>query len=123
MPSPAAGGATAEADLARVNLAAVVADGEHVHVPIVDQEIPVEALPSSAGSADEGDEVAAARLDINQATADELESLPGVGPAIAAAIVQTRIDRGPFLSIEELLDVPGIGETKLAVLIPHVFVG
>ena len=119
----AAGGATVEADLARVNLASVVGDGEHVHVPVIDEAMPVEVMPSSVVNRDDGEAGALAPVDINLATADELESLPGVGPAIAAAIVQTRIDRGPFLTVEELLDVPGIGETKLATLTPHVFVG
>jgi len=104
-----AGGPVAEADLDRINLAALVADGERVHVPTVDEEI-VPVITSPAPIADEP----MAPLNINVASAVSLEALPGIGPSLANAIVQTRTERGPFRSIDELLEVPGIGPAKLA---------
>lgn len=98
----AAGGATTSADLALVNLAAPVRDGEHVTIPTV--------------SADGEPQPQDTAFDLNSATASELEMLPGVGPVLAARIVSHRDERGPFLSIEDLLDVPGIGESKLATI-------
>jgi competence protein ComEA len=62
-------------------------------------------------------------LDLNTASAQSLEELPGVGPSTAAAIVRTRESRGPFLTVQELLEVPGIGETKLSQIEPFVRVG
>ncbi len=119
-----AGGATDDADLERVNLAALVADGEHVHVPAFGEEVPPELVATQVPSfGANGTPTPEPVVDINTATATDLESLPGVGPAIAEAIVQTRFDRGPFLAVEELLDVPGIGDAKLALLAPHVVVG
>ena len=53
-------------------------------------------------------------VDINQASASDLEALPGIGPALAAAIVSHREEHGPFVAVESLLDVSGIGEAKLA---------
>lgn len=95
----AAGGATADADFSTLNLAALASDAAHVHVPAVGE--------SSAGGGAEG-------IDLNAASASDLEALPGVGPVLAARIVAYRVDHGPFVTIEDLLDVPGIGEAKLA---------
>ncbi len=101
----AAGGAMAGAGMSQVNLAAPVADGQQVVIP----------APSTAGAAEEvhpavtGD----GRIRINAATAKDLESLPGVGPVLAARIVDHRQQIGRFESVEDLLDVSGIGESKL----------
>jgi competence protein ComEA len=62
-------------------------------------------------------------VDLNRATAADLESLPGIGPALAERIVEHRTARGPFARVEDLLDVPGIGEATLAVLAPLVSAG
>jgi competence protein ComEA len=96
----AAGGATPDADLGRMNLAAPLRDGEHIIVPSI----------ADIGDAPENVEFG---VDVNQATASELESLPGVGPVLAARIVSFRADNGPFRAVEDLLDVAGIGEAKL----------
>jgi competence protein ComEA len=102
----AAGGALPDAQLAGVNLAAPLVDGTQVFVPRAG-----EAAPTPAGPAGP-----AGPLDLNTATAAQLEELPGVGPATAAAILQYRQDHGRFATVEELLEVPGIGEAKLAQL-------
>jgi competence protein ComEA len=106
----AAGGPLAEAELDRLNLAATVADGQQIYVPRVGEAVPeVVASTDEDGGAGTGDSL----VDVNTATADELDTLPGVGPATAKAILDTREQRGSFSSVEELLDVPGIGEAKL----------
>jgi competence protein ComEA len=110
----AAGGATADADLNRVNLAAPVEDGQQVYVPRMG-ELPTGA-GSAAGPVPADDGAAAERIDVNTASVETLDELPGVGPAIAQAIVTYRDEHGPFGSVDELVDVPGIGEAKLAQL-------
>ncbi|MDJ0954194.1 MAG: ComEA family DNA-binding protein [Acidimicrobiia bacterium] len=100
----AAGGTTRDADLARVNLAASLRDGQQVVIP---------ALLADAGSAAIADD---GRVRINTATAAQLEELPGVGPVLAGRIAAYRNEHGPFATVEDLLDVPGIGEGKLETL-------
>lgn len=101
----AAGGATKRAVLAGLNLAAPVADGEQVVVPVRGQASNAAATPSKP-----------AIVRLNQADAAALDTLPGVGPATAQRIIAWRDEHGPFASVEGLLDVPGIGESKLAAM-------
>jgi len=110
----AAGGSLAEAVIDAVNLARPLADGEQVYVPRAD-EVGVSdnapagtAPPGGGGSSD----AAGAGVDINRASASELEALPGVGPATAEKIISEREANGPFTSPEDLMRVPGIGEKK-----------
>lgn len=106
----AAGGPTTQADVDALNLAAVVADGVRVYVPEHGEVI--ELPPSPTGS-----DVATAPsgpVDINRADAGQLDALPGVGPATAAAIVAERERNGPFLTVDDLERVPGIGPAKLS---------
>jgi competence protein ComEA len=98
-----AGGAAVGADLGSLNLAAEVRDGDHIAVPLVG------AAPPAAGAKDRG-------IDLNRATPAELEELPGVGPVLAERIVAYRELHGPFAVVEDLLDVGGIGEAKLAAM-------
>jgi competence protein ComEA len=100
-----AGGPTADADTAALNLAARVVDGQRVYVPRVGEIVP--AVTSSSPSA------LPSPLDLNAATTDELEKLPGIGPSTAEAIVARRERAGPFRSVDDLLDVRGIGPAKL----------
>ena len=106
----AAGGPVDGANPDALALAAVLQDGDRVEVPIVGQVV--------AGPAPSGQDTASAPsrarpIDLNRATADQLDQLPGIGPATAAAIVAHRSDHGPYSSVDGLLDVKGIGPAKL----------
>lgn len=120
----AAGGATAEADLAAVNLARPVVDGEQVYVPRPGELPPAPASPAgSATGGAEGPGGAGAVIDLNTADAAALDSLPGVGPVLAERILAWRTEHGRFTSVDELGEVSGIGEKLLAQLSDRVRVG
>jgi competence protein ComEA len=108
----AAGGAAPDADLGVVNLAALVADGERIYVPKVG-----EAVPAVVGNSRAVDDTSpTGPVNVNSATVDQLDVLPGVGPTTAAAIVAHREQNGPFQTVEQLGDVRGIGPVKLDAL-------
>jgi len=114
-----AGGLTARADRIGVNLAARVVDGGEVVVPERGVGLRTTAAPPASAGAGDGDGAAAGgplALDLNTASAQELEQLDGVGPAIAANIVIYREQHGGFASVDELDEVSGIGEAKLAAI-------
>jgi competence protein ComEA len=106
----AAGGPTAKAQLDSVNLAAPVADGEQVIVPGVGAAGAAAASSSVAGSSP------SAPLDLNSATLEQLEGLPGIGPVTAQKILDYRQVHGAFHSVAELEGVPGIGPAHMAQL-------
>ena len=110
----AAGGARPRVDLTGLNLARVLVDGEQVLV----------GLPAPVGTGVTGSSppTAGALVNLNAATAAELESLPEVGPVTAAAILAWRDEHGGFTAVEELLEVDGIGDATLATIAPHVTV-
>ena len=114
----AAGGPAPDADLDQLNLAARVSDGDRVLVPRRGETLPAAGAgggtPGGGGSGP-----GTGPVNVNTATAEELEELPGVGPATAQAIVEYRRQHGRFRSVDELLDVRGIGEAKLAALRPR----
>jgi competence protein ComEA len=108
----AAGGPTAKAQLSAVNLAAPVADGEQVVVPGsgMGGGAAAAASPPGAGSSP------SAPLDLNTATLEQLEALPGIGPVTAQKILDYRQQHGAFHSVDELQGVPGIGPAHMAQL-------
>ena len=112
----AAGGLAGDADTSVLNLAAVLSDGEKIHVP---RQGEVMATGQNSSGAVSGPDVGASSsgvININTATAEELDTLPGIGPSTAAAIVEDRERNGPFASPEDLMRVSGIGEGKFSKL-------
>jgi len=97
----AAGGATKEADLERINLALLVTDGQQVHVPRIGEDSSPVQPPSG--------QPAMSRVNLNTADAATLESLPGIGPSLAQRIIEYRQTHGPFERIEDVMEVSGIG--------------
>ena len=120
----AAGGATPDAQPDAVNLAAPLHDGDRVYVPgATDPTVAVPAgVTPAPGAGTGGDETPSGPVDLNSATAEQLDALPGVGPATAQAIVDHRDRNGPFASVDALGDVRGIGPAKLEALRPLVVV-
>lgn len=114
----AVGGVVTGADVDRLNLARVIGDGEQVHVPEVGEPGPVPGEGSGSVGFD-----AEGRVDLNRATQEELETLPGIGPAKAAAIITHRETDGPFATPGDLRAVPGIGERTFQQLADLVTVG
>jgi competence protein ComEA len=107
----AAGGPTDGADPSRLNLARLLEDGEHVHLPREGEQLP--AGWGGSGGHDGAEPSAGGGhgpVDLNRASAAELETLPGIGPAKAAAIIDHREQHGPFRVAGDLREVPGIGE-------------
>lgn len=98
----AAGGALPNADLSRVNLAARLRDGDQIHVPALTE--PEIALPTASGGG---------LVNVNTATLEELDMLPGVGPVMAQAILDYRAANGPFADLPALDNVDGIGPATL----------
>lgn len=125
----AAGGITAAADPNAINLARLIADGERLYIPTRDEARDSGSAWSAAsswelrsqpgdGSGSTGGSGPAAgpggKVNVNTATEADLDTLPGIGPTLAARIVQYRGQNGPFNSPEELMNVSGIGPKKYA---------
>lgn len=117
----AAGGATSEAELSALNLAAVIADASQIFVPTKEQASSLGANPEAAGvGGGQGGGVAGgpvepkSLINVNTATAEELDALPGIGPVLAGRIVTWRTDHGPFATVDGLQAVAGIGTKLLA---------
>jgi competence protein ComEA len=122
----AAGGATADADLERINLAVQLYDQQQIYVPSRGQEtLPAPLVSDAATPADEasaaddasaGDTRAGTSLstiNINTASVDALETLPGIGPTYAQRIIDYRVEHGAFATVEQLTEVKGIGPATL----------
>ena len=115
----AAGGLSSSADPAGVNLAAFVADGDQVTVPAIGESAPLRRAPRvrhrnvKHARKHRAPEAALRPIDLNAATADDLQRIPGIGPALAQRIVAFRDANGRFASVDELADVAGMNERRL----------
>jgi competence protein ComEA len=134
-----AGGALRSADLESINLAQTITDTEQIYIPIKkvsrprittaprlrpQRTSPTTSPTTMPGTSDGSAGSQPTRLiNLNSATASELDSLTGVGPSTAKAIIAYRTKKGSFSKVEDLLNVPGIGPAKLAALRDQVTVG
>lgn len=125
----AAGGLSVDADVTSLNLAGRVGDGEQVVIPTASTD---GSMPDSAAE-DEPTGVSGVSieaslpstgepLNINTASAAELEALPGIGPVLAERITAYRMEHGPFTSVDQLMDVEGISTATLEELLPFITV-
>jgi competence protein ComEA len=114
----AAGGLTADAAPEQINLAERLKDSEHIHVPRQG-----ETPDSGAVVADTAGAAPGGLLDLNTASASDLDSLPGIGQSFADRIIEYRTTNGPFTSVEDLQKVKGIGAALFAKIAPLVSVG
>lgn len=109
----AAGGTSNEADLSKINLAYIVEDGQKIYVPSINDEINVESVTQEAGeNVLENSNSKTSKVNINTASQTELETLSGVGPSTALKIINYREENGDFKKIEDIKNVPGIGDAK-----------
>ena len=106
-----AGGLREDADIRNVNLAAPLLDGEKIYIPTKEE---AEQLSVS------GTGIPLGKVNINTATSDALQTLNGVGPATAAAIIEYRTENGPFKKTEDLMNVSGIGKKTFEKLKEHI---
>ncbi len=136
----AAGGATSRADLERINLAQTIVDTEQVFVPFrssrttkitvaprlrpsrTTNPVSVPTVPGALPIVGMPTTTATPLINLNSATSDQLDTLPGVGPSTAKAIISYRNRKGPFGKVEDLLNVPGIGPSKVAAIRDQVTV-
>lgn len=116
----AAGGATAEADLSKINLAYLLEDGMKIYVPSINDEADLGSVTSSSGVSESNKKVL--KVNINTATSEELQKLPGIGESIANRIITYRKENGKFKDIEDLKNVSGIGEAKFNNIKSYIFV-
>lgn len=111
----AAGGLAPEADVTGLNRASKVTDGQKIHVPTVGEQASIaEAGVDGGASTASGVSGATGLVNINTASAEELQTLSGIGPSMAQSIIDERTKNGAFASAEDLMRVSGIGEKKLA---------
>ncbi len=112
----AAGGLTAEADVTGLNRASKVTDGQKIYVPTVGEQQAALAAGGAEGGAAAASGTGASSwlVNINTASAAELQTLSGIGPSMAQSIIDERTQNGAFASVDDLMRVSGIGEKKLA---------
>lgn len=112
----AAGGLTVEADVTGLNRASKITDGQKIYVPTVGEQQAAAAVGGAESSAatTPGAGSSSGLVNINTASAAELQTLSGIGPSMAQSIIDDRSKNGPFASVDDLMRVSGIGEKKLA---------
>jgi competence protein ComEA len=119
----AAGGATDDADLDSINLAQELHDQERLYVPSIGESDAPPPVTGAEPTPPSGEGTPSDKIDINTATAGELETLPGIGPVLAESIIQHRDANGPFMSIEDITLVSGIGDKTYDKLKDRITVG
>jgi competence protein ComEA len=116
----AAGGILSTADMQRVNLAAPVEDGERVDIPAAQPQPTSAAMPTGqASSPARQTPTVPPIVNVNTASLEELQLLPGIGPSLAEEIVRHRQRYGPFRAVDDLHAVPGIGPKRIEEIRPY----
>lgn len=118
----AAGGATKEANLEKVNLAYILEDGSKLYIPSINDKEEEEYSIISNTSGQKNTEKKTLRVNINTATSEELQKLPGIGEAMAIRIITYRKENGKFSKIEDLKEVSGIGEAKFNNIRSYIYI-
>ncbi len=110
-----AGGETKEADLSQVNLAYVLQDGQKIYIPNKNEKISAYTSENMGENIEQNNTTTkkeGAKVNINTAGVEELDQLPGIGPAIAQRIIDYRNEHGEFKKVEDIQEVKGIGDAK-----------
>ena len=118
----AAGGSTENADLSKVNLAYEVEDGQKVYIPSINDERVEQYVTNGSGEGVVEEETKKGLVNINTATQTELETLSGIGPSTALKIITYREENGKFKSIEDIKNIPGIGDSKFENIKDFIYV-
>lgn len=110
-----AGGLLDDADLSNINLAYILSDGQKIYIPsIYDEQEREEGNSLNSGIVGNNQTTNNSKININTATQSQLQSITGIGPSTAKNIIKYRQENGQFSSIEEIMEVSGIGEAKFA---------
>lgn len=118
----AAGGAKADANLSKINLAYLLEDGMKLYVPSVKDKEDEEYISSSSSNGETTNSKEALKVNINTATSEELQKLPGIGASMASRIITYRKENGKFSKIEDLKNVSGIGDAKFNNIKSYIYV-
>lgn len=116
-----AGGTTEEANLSKINLAYILEDGMKIYIPSKNDEED-EYIVNSAGINEPQNKKESLKVNINTATSDELQRLPGIGESMASKIITYRKENGKFQKIEDLKNVSGIGDIKYNNIKKYIYV-
>ena len=108
----AAGGTLEEADLSKINLAYILEDGEKIYIPSMNDKEEEEYISSNSGDNSSNKNQEKLMININTATQEQLQKLPGIGASIATRIINYRKENGKFQDIMDIKNVSGIGESK-----------
>lgn len=118
----ASGGATNEANLSKINLAYLLEDGMKIYVPSIKDKEDEEYIFTSNANAEPKSSKEVLKVNINTATNEELQKLPGIGASMASKIITYRKENGKFSKIEDLKNVSGIGEAKFNNIKNYIYV-
>ncbi len=118
----AAGGATPEANLSKINLAYLLEDGIKLYIPSVNDKEEEEYISSSSANGQTENNKEVLKVNINTSTSEELQKLPGIGEAMASRIIAYRKENGKFSKIEDLKNVSGIGDAKFNNIKSYIYV-
>jgi competence protein ComEA len=120
----AAGGLTTQADISQINRAAILSDGEKIYIPTKPNPSPAVSSPTNGesipSSSTDSTNSTKSQININYASATELENVPGIGPVTSDKIIRYRIENGLFRKLEDIKKVNGIGDKTYAKMKPYI---